>query len=172
MDARTYLWNCIYDLKFKEFFIEKYICRARRIDAIISAASALVTIAAVSLWTILGNWELILSVALLIAQLVQSTRQYLPYSRRISALTYLLLDLRVSNLQAEKYWWQHQNANNEQTNCDDLAAKVFDLKSEFAALESRYLGSDHLPRSTRLNNLAQKELDIFIRLSYINDKEV
>ncbi|MBO7670748.1 MAG: hypothetical protein J6S60_09190 [Oscillospiraceae bacterium] len=158
---RDAFWSTLHDLNFKKLYLEKYHSHATRIDAVISAVAALASAGSISAWTIWQKLPLIWGIILMIVQVLQIVRPFLPYSRRLAALKYFIPEIRHLVLDVETEWYRA-----ELSDSPDYITVLHTFRKRYISLECEYLGSDPLPDIKHLRSAAEKDALNHLRLFF------
>ncbi len=90
---RDAFWGTLHDIKFKEFYLENYSAYAGKIDTFFSILTGLTSAASIAGWGIWQQFSWIWITLLAASQVAQVIRPLLPYSRRLTALKYLIPEM-------------------------------------------------------------------------------
>ena len=163
---RSAFWGVVHKCKFQEFYLEKYLQHITRIDSCLAGFTSLVSAASIAGWSVWKEFPQFWSALLMLSQIVLVVRPLLPYSRRLSALKFLVPEVRSLAREAEIAWMDADG--NESV---DYLPKIDSFSGRLLAIESKYLGSDVLPRIKRLSNQAEEETANHFRLIFGNDTD-
>ena len=157
--VRSVFYSVINDIKFKEQYMERYKIHAERIEGGLSIFCALASAGSIFAWTRWTNQYIWWSLILLAAQIVQIVKTYLPYSRRLDALKYLIPEMHLLVIAVENKWFELESLEDA-----DYTPFIREYRTKYADLDSKYLGPDPLPDIKRLRNKAASATDNHLKL--------
>lgn len=160
---RYAFWRALFVLKFQELYLEKYLRRATRIDTALSIAVALISAGSVSAWVVWQRVPLLWSSLVMLMQILQIVKPFLPYARRAAALRYFIPEQRALVLDAEMFWLQ---AEHGKCTDDDYITRLHSFRKQYLEAECKYLGSELLPKIKRLMKSAEAETENHLRLFF------
>ncbi len=156
---RNVFFSVINDLKFKEQYMESYKAHAEHIETILSVVCALASAGSIYAWTRWTQHYIWWSLILAAAQVVQIVKSFLPYSRRLDALKYLIPEMHILVIESEDKWYEL-----EAQESPDYTPVVHGFRLRYANLDSKYLGSDPIPDIKRLRDKATKATENHLKL--------
>jgi hypothetical protein len=154
--ARNAYWNLYTELKYQEYYYDHYLTRARNIDCSISIVCGVASLGCVLSW---GIWQILpflLSIIVVLAQVVQFARQYLPYTKQISGLTYFLPAYKKNVIKMGHDWLSIDDYPDGQ-----ICALFSQYETQCNDLESQYLNNIPMPHINRLKVKAEKNCSDF-----------
>jgi hypothetical protein len=98
-------------------------------------------------------------VVVTLVQVVGSIEFLFPYQDRISALGYLLPEIRLL-LNEVEYCWNEIDCG--KLTSGEIAEKIKEFKHSKISIEQKYAGSSFFPRKEKLEDLARRDADIYI----------
>ena len=103
---RTQIWYALCNVNFKAYLIgilvSKYQRRARSINIFI----ALVTSSSVAGWTIWDKYKAIWGVIIVVSQVVNIIKPYIPYTKFVNKLNSISQELNSLTVDYEKLWYK------------------------------------------------------------------
>jgi len=148
---RNVFFSVLNDIDFKHSYLDAYKAHAERIETFISVLCALSSAGAIYAWTRWTSLQIWWSLILVISQVAQIVKGYLPYSRRIDALKYLIPEMQQLVIDVENEWYKL-----EQVDDPDYIPLVYAYRRRLNDLETKYLGADLLPDIRHLRSKAEK----------------
>lgn len=148
---RNVFYSVVNDISFKERYMEAYKTHADHIELGFSIACGLSSAASIFAWTRWTNLHIWWSIILLLAQIAQIVKTYLPYSRRLDALKYLIPEMHKLVIDVENQWFQLERLDDP-----DYLSAINDFRRRMADLDIKYLGADPLPDIPKLRSKAEK----------------
>ena len=148
---RNVFYSVINDTVFKEKYMEAYHTHAEHVESGLSIICGLSSAFSVFAWTRWEDLHLLWSVILLISQVAQIFKSYLPYSRRLNALKHLIPEMQNLVIDAEQAWYAFEDRENP-----DYTTAVNEFRKRLVDLDIKYLGADPLPDIPRLRSKVEK----------------
>lgn len=159
--VRSVFYSVVNDIKFKEQYYESYYTYAVKIQTGTSIICALASAGSIYAWTQWEELHIIWTILILVSQVVQIVKTYLPYSRRIDALKYIIPEMHRLVLETETCWYRLEKDDNP-----DYITAIYKYRQKQIDIDVKYLGSDPLPDKRTLRSKAQKATENHLALYF------
>lgn len=155
-------------IKYKEQFYEAHAIRANRRYEIFSAIVLLISIGSALIWSISKTMPALWSVVIAAAQFAQAYSVNLPYAKQISALHYLLPELKILLIGIDRDWLLLDINEYSDQALVDLITKY---DTNFAQLENQFVGDIAFPRTKRILKQAEDGTTAYFKARYTYTSE-
>jgi hypothetical protein len=164
VDVQRRYWQEFLDLKRDAFYIASYHARTESIDRCISGFTAFASSSAVAGWilwretvTVWGlkiDFSFVWMLIIMISQVINAVKEYLPYSKRLHSLSSLSNDFNSLVLVMENDWYKVSHGLLTEGEINDLH---MDMKRKKHEATAKSFPNTSLPPSKRL--LARADAD-------------
>lgn len=140
---REYFWGVYYSIAYKKFY---YLAHQRRSQTLLFAAKCIcggVSIISILIWGIARSMPVLWACLIALAQLSQTMLEYLPWSKQLNALNYLLPSLDELLLDVYEDWLRY--GCDEKDNRSMLAECAVKYDRKYFELENRYTAGVWFP---------------------------
>ena len=161
VDVGDLYWDMYYTIRYNTSYYLRYRTHARRWDWAISILCAIASAGSIASWSIWNALPSVWLAIVMVMQVVQIIRPYLPASRQAAALDYMLPEL------TELLRSIHTCLNNSLANGEFMVASINDFQGRYAKLEGKYVTPGHFPLRRRIVKKAEKDAKTFFE-EYFN----
>ncbi len=104
MNTQNLFWRELYSLKSHANYLSRYLENTERTDRRISIALAVFSTSSLGLWAALKQFEMLWAGIIVLTQIAQVVRKYLPYAARLKALFGATHEFEEHLIWAEEKW--------------------------------------------------------------------
>ena len=166
-------WAMYYNfVKIKHYF---QICKkeASIIDRTLSIGTAVVSSASIASWLIWQDLTVVWAVILGLSTIVSIIKLYLPYEKRVSAISYLLPELKNLINEVEHYYNSMIYLDDNSANNIEINKNINTFKQAYTKLENKFIDDAIFPHSERIDRKSDKRATAEMTTNYyINPKEL
>lgn len=163
MDVQKRYWQELADLKRDSIYIDLYHAQTEKIDRSIGGFTAVTSSASIGAWVIWEKWAFIWGTAIAAAQVLQAVKEFLPYKKRLRALTGLSQELNGLAWSAENDWFKISRGMLTEEEIHEIHMKVKKKKQE--AVQKSFPASS-LPEVKKLGGQADKSASDYLKSYY------
>jgi hypothetical protein len=132
----------LYDLKVHTTYQEIYLEKSENIDKYLNGFLAIVSSSSIGGWALWKDYQAVWATFIVISQIINAIKIYLPYSSRIKALAKTARELESLSIKYEKEWYYI--AEGEKTE-EEINTLRFDLKEKKTTISRKYFTTTTLP---------------------------
>ena len=147
------------DLVKAKYYFQFYKSQAARTDRILSIIIAIISSASVASWLIWQKWTFVWAAIIALSNILTILKPYLPYEKRVSAVSYMLPELKTLINDVEHYY---NFIVSENINDADINNNIRIFKQKYTELESKFIEIANFPDNAYIaeqaNVLAENEL--------------
>ena len=160
---RELYWNYYTQIKMDEYYYSTYLVSTSKIEFWINFFILTISFAGIAFWSIWSSLWVLWAIILAIFQIVSVTKHILPFSKRISALNYLLPDLaRLAN-EVERDWGRIELHELSDSEINEL---IFSYRNTSDKLMEKYARSDLLPENNAYAKRAEAKRVAYFKQKY------
>lgn len=173
MDVQQRYWQEFLDFKRDAFYMAAYHAHTETIERRINMFTALMSSSAVagwvlwrekiSLWGFTLDFSFVWMVLIMIAQVINSVKEYLPYKKRFQALSILSNDFNSFVVLIESDWYKVSHSLLTEEEINDLQMEIKKKKHESVA---KCFGDMSLPLKRRLLAKADEDTQLYVRIYF------
>ena len=153
---RDQFWDFMYRIKYYELFARHNRTWISRLDIGLSILLAVIGSGSITAWKVWSSLPILWAVLLMVSQLLQIARPYLPFASRVQAFRFYIPELSTLFTDVLDAW--NRCKDFDSTSCTD---QLHDLRKRLDTLDNRYFGSESLSASKRLAQKLSDECDRF-----------
>ena len=163
MTVQSSYWQELADLKRDARYIDLCHERTEHINRVIDGFTAITSSAAIGAWVVWKDLSWIWGFLIAASQVLHAIKEYLPYKKRLRALSSLSPDLNALSLVAENDWFKVSRGLLEELEIHDLYMKLKKKKQE--AVHKNFPGTS-LPLAKKLLACADQDTENYLRTYY------
>ena len=155
MDVQNRYWKMLVQLRFENFYLEKYLDHSRRWERGINIFLAITSAPVIAAWAIWKIWNIteVLWIGLVAtSQVINAIRPFLPLSKRVKALSQMIPQLSMLSFEVERDWYF---VSQGQLTCDEINKLSYHYLLEYEKLDNP-LEKVHLPIKKKIKTYADK----------------
>ncbi|MGQ4807875.1 hypothetical protein NKDENANG_01240 [Candidatus Entotheonellaceae bacterium PAL068K] len=160
---QQHFWQALVHLRVHIYYLRQFHLRDERRQTRLDMFLAVTSNGSIATWAIWGKWPILWAIIIGLSQLINAIRPYLPYQRRIRAITALNRELDELSLHAEHRWYAI--AEGHLTN-EQIHDETIELKRRKSKAEDTYLGSLPFPENDKLLQEAESQATTYFRTNY------
>lgn len=135
-------WRELYDLRSHANYVDEYLNGTERIDRILNMTVAIASSSSIGAWAVWHEHALLWSTIIVVSNVINAIRPFLPYKTRLKALGGLLHDMEELCIQAEMKWLEVAGG---QLSAEEINKLQFDFRLKKQRLFKKYLPNSTLP---------------------------
>ena len=159
-------WRLYQDLVKAKYYFQFYKGQAARTDRILSIIIAIISSASVASWLIWKDLTILWAIIIGASNILTILKPYLPYEKRVSAVSYMLPELKVLINEVE-YFYNIINSGKNDIDDNEISDCIRSFKQAYTSLENRFIDnaifSDNPKIAKKAEISAKKELTDNIR---------
>lgn len=173
MDVQRRYWQEFLDFKRDAFYVAAYHAHTERIDRDISMFTAIMSSSAVAGWVLWRekvhfwgftiDFSFIWMILIMAAQVINSSKEYLPYKKRLQSLSTLSNDFNSLVVLMESDWYKVSHSLLTEEEINDLHMEIKKKKHETVA---KCFDDMSLPIKKRLLAQADADTQLYVRTYY------
>jgi hypothetical protein len=119
-----------------KYYFQFYKTNAALIDRIISIIIAVISSASVASWLIWQRWTFVWAAIIALSNLLTILKPYLPYEKRVSAVNYMLPELKIIINDVEHYY---NIIVTENVSDSDINNHIKTFRQKYTELENKFI---------------------------------
>jgi hypothetical protein len=169
VDVQRRYWQEFLDLKRDAFYIAAYHARTESIDRYISGFTAFASSSAVAgwilwrervtFWGIIVDFSFVWMLIIMISQVINAVKEYLPYSKRLHSLSSLSNDFNSLVLIMENDWYKVSRGLLTEGEINELH---MDMKRKKHEATAKSFPNTSLPPNKRLLARADADTQLYV----------
>jgi len=160
--SKQMLWCHIREVKMLESFYTIHLQKSRLYSNIISGFLCITSLSAVAtFFSNLPDW--IWGFIVFFSSILSALNHLFPYNKRAEKIELLMPEFDELVNSVLHAWDMEENLSDE-----DIANALYKFRNERAKLESKYLGSEKLPKKRRIVEMAQAEADNYLKYTLLS----
>jgi hypothetical protein len=144
MDIQKMYWETLVQIKHDQNYVDLYLSRSTRINNSLNLFTALVSSSSIAGWAIWQKLSILWSIIIVVSQIINAIKDYLPFSRRVKNLTDIYIKLADLFSKMDFLWFDISNGKMTE---DDIHERLYTFKAERDKIESRTIGNQYLPNN-------------------------
>lgn len=140
-------WRELDQLKVHVFYLELYLEKTEHTERGINIFLAVASSGSIASWAIWQEYQMTWAFIIALSQLIHAIKPYLPFSKRLKALSALTNDLESLFLSMENHWF---NVSEGKLSEEDIHKLHMQIKSTRRQLIQKHIGSESLPKNEKL----------------------
>jgi len=132
----------LYDLKVHTAYQEIYLLKSENIDKYLNGFLAIVSSSSIGGWALWKEYQAVWATFIVLSQVINAIKIYLPYSSRIKALNKTTKEMESLAIKYEKAWYYI--AEGEKTE-EEINTLRFDLKEKKNTIMRKHFTTITLP---------------------------
>lgn len=140
-------WKELDQLKVHVFYLELYLDKTENHDRIINMFLAIASSSSIAGWVIWQPFSFIWAAIIASSHVLNSIKQYLPYTKRLKALQSLSNELEALFIQMESDWYKVSEGELTEKEINSLQMKY---KEKIRQATQKHLGTSSLPKNKKL----------------------
>ena len=165
-DYQERFWKQLFQLKHDIEYLRLYSEDSVRKEKIVSAAIAILSSGSVAAWLLIGKIEILWATIIVVTQLVNAIRPYLPYQRRVKHTAEQATELEGLFLYAERRWPEVFERELENKEIHRLSMDIEQQRTQF---ERNHFRGDPLPENKKHHRNAKERSEAYFRTFYGGD---
>ncbi|SMC20428.1 hypothetical protein SAMN02745857_00956 [Andreprevotia lacus DSM 23236] len=146
-------WRELDQLRIHATYIEGYYEKTAQTDRIISMLLAVTSSGGIAGWAVWSEYQYVWAFLVAASQVVNAVKGYLPYSKRLKALSTLSAELESLFLSMENHWF---NVSEARLNNEEIHKLHMKIKEQRRLIIQKNIGSIDLPHKKNLMDEATK----------------
>lgn len=163
MNYQERYWREMDQLKVHIFYLEEYLEKTIKIDRGIKIFLAVASSGSIAGWAIWQHISFVWGGIIAASQIVNSVKEYLPYSKRLKALQGITNDLEALFLNFESRWFDVAEGN--LTN-EEIHKMHMMFKEQRRLIIQKHLGVNPLPHKEHFMRKAIESTRLYFSNSY------
>ena len=163
MTAQRRYWQELADLKRDGRYMDLCQERTEKIDRCIDVFTAVTSSSSIAAWAIWQTLSWVWAFIIAASQVLHAVKRYLPYKKRLAALSTLSRDLNTLVLVAETDWFKVSNGSLTEEEIHDLQMK---LKKKKQDCVHKAFPSGSLPENKKLLKCADEDAQRYLATYY------
>ena len=155
------LWRLFIEFKFKECYLERYCAYCKHWNDGNAIGCFLTSSASVAGWALWTHVPWLWSTIIVLSQIVQIIKPFLPYEKNMDALKYLIPELSSLVIELENTWRKTRYSSP-----DELSDLLRQYRNRYNRMEMKYLGTSIIPRIERVDQDATESSQLFFSTNY------
>lgn len=151
MNYQERFWRELDQLRVHAYYADFYYEKTVAIDRAINMLLAIASSGSIAGWAVWKDHQMVWAVIIAGSQVINAIKGYLPYTKRMKALSSLASDLESLFLSMEGHWF---NVSEGRLNEEEIHKLHMKLKEQRRLIVQKNLGSLELPHNQALMNKA------------------
>lgn len=168
MGVQEMYWDDLVQLRFQLLYIEAYSDASYKADNAINVILAIASCSSIGAWAIWSTAAMVWGGIIAISQVINTIKDYLPYSNRKKYLNELHSELAELLNEYEYKWLSVADGNMTSHEINDI---LFSLRKKKQRIHKKYLVSNHLPRNEKYVEIADIRLKEYYH-GYVEEDKV
>lgn len=156
-------WNLFVFTVVSGNYISDFTKITETTDRRIKMFLAITSSSSIAAWAIWSDYSIVWAVIIAASQVVTAIKPYLPYSKRLSALHLLKVDLQHLALDIENDWAQVASGAKKNS---EIHRITMAYKNKIAISENKHFKDSSLPDNSKLLQLAEEQAGKFFANNY------
>ncbi|MDN3379724.1 MULTISPECIES: hypothetical protein [unclassified Pseudoalteromonas] len=157
-------WNLLKELKAQIGYLHNYASDDEWTDKALNIFMAIASSASIATWAIWKEHQLVWACIIALSQVVTAIKPFLPYQKRLKAISELNNQIQAIFLEAESIWYKvSEGLLTEQ----EIHQETVRLKGRIIAAERASLNGLVLPRKHKLKVAAEKAAGEYFTDNYL-----
>jgi hypothetical protein len=149
MDIQKMYWDTLVQIKHDQIYVDQYLNRSTKISNTMNLFTAFVSSSSIAGWAIWQQLSILWSIIIVLSQIINAIKDYLPFSKRVKNLTDIYIKLADLFNKMDFYWY---DISNGKISKKDIHEKLYTFKAERDKIESRTIGNQYLPNNKRIRS--------------------
>ncbi len=152
---RNEYWAMYNQMKFNEFYYSHYLTESILINRFISVVTCIVSAASIASWAIWDVLGVFWAILVGISQAITTIHHLLPFSDRITSLTFLTSELSqlLTDISRD---WNRINYSDSKISDDEIIELIYKHERQYDELVAKYIGFTSLPEKNVSSRRRQK----------------
>lgn len=156
-------WQELYDIKVHVNYLEIYLLNTEKIDKCINAFLAIASSSSIAGWAIWKEYQFIWASIIVLSQVMNAIKIYLPYSTRMKSLSKILKELEIISIDFEEKWFDISEGC---YTAEEINKLQFELKKKKTSIMQKYLDHTILPDEKKYMQRAEDKTQAEINNYY------
>lgn len=156
-------WKELYQLRVHVYYLGLYFEQSEKLEKGINAFLAITSSSSICGWAIWNKYSFVWALIIAISQLITAVKQFLPFKKRMKAISSLLRDLEELLNFAEMRWFDV--AEGRLTN-EEINRLQFEIRKKKNKLLHKHLSHQSLPEKKKLFNKAKEMAQTYVTNFY------
>lgn len=166
---RDKFWTLYTDLVQSRYYYEHYQHHAVCVDRTIQVFTSITAASSIASWFIWNQLNWLWAFLIALSQIINVIYRFLPYSKQIESVQYILPDIKEL-MNSVDYYWSFIDLNNPAEN--DINEKILDYKNQYQYLEQKYIDDSIFPPKDSITKKAEDDREKYFFERYGIDTKV
>ena len=157
-------WNLLKELKAQIAYLHGYASKDEWTDKALSIVMAIASSASIATWALWKEHQIVWACIIALSQVVTAIKPFLPYRKRLKAVSELNNQVQVIFLEAETIWYKVSEGLLTE---EEIHEETVRLKGRILSAERTSLNGIVLPRKNKLKEGAESAADEYFTENYL-----
>tara|TARA_B100001109_G_scaffold254581_2_gene254767 strand:- start:143797 stop:144297 length:501 start_codon:yes stop_codon:yes gene_type:complete len=159
-------WNLLKELKAQVAYLHAYAASDEFLDKSVNIFLAVTSSASIAGWALWNEYQLVWACIIAASQVVTAIKPFLPFRKRMKAVSDLNTQIQSIFLDAETGWYRVSEGCLTE---EEIHQETVRLKGRVLSAEGSTLNGLVLPRKRTLKELAEKSADEYFTVNYLGE---
>ena len=161
MDLRQMYWKKMCRYKYQLYYLTYFYKQSIIVNRVIKIIIAVASCSAICIWATFQPLSFICGGIIAFSQLVSAIYEFLPYQKRISALSNMIDNLTLLYNEVEMKWRELESGNISDSEIQKL---INSFDNRWDTIKNHGLTEDVLPHNEKFKKKAEEETDTYYRV--------
>ncbi|MEG7597098.1 hypothetical protein H2659_17795 [Vibrio cholerae] len=157
-------WNLLKELKAQIAYLHGYAAKDEWTDKALSIFMAIASSASIATWALWKEHQMVWACIIALSQVVTAIKPFLPYRKRLKAMSELNNQVQAIFLEAETIWYKVSEGLLTE---EEIHEETVRLKGRILSAERASLNGIVLPRKIKLKEAAENAADEYFTENYL-----
>ncbi|ENH2499084.1 hypothetical protein ABVY78_004684 [Vibrio parahaemolyticus] len=157
-------WNLLKELKAQIAYLHGYVAKDEWTDKALSIFMAIASSASIATWALWKEHQMVWACIIALSQVITAIKPFLPYRKRLKAVSELNNQVQAIFLEAETIWYKVSEGLLTE---EEIHEETVRLKGRILSAERASLNGIVLPRKNKLKAAAENAADEYFTENYL-----
>ncbi|MCL1095662.1 hypothetical protein [Shewanella kaireitica] len=159
-------WNLLKELKAQVAYLHAYAASDELFDKSVNIFLAVTSSASIAGWAMWNEYQLIWACIIATSQVVTAVKPFLPFRKRLKAVSDLNTQIQAIFLEAETGWYKVAEGCITE---EEIHHETVRLKGRVLSAERSCMNGLVLPRKRKLKEIAETAADEYFTVNYLGE---
>ncbi|MFP6845545.1 MAG: hypothetical protein VB958_10075 [Thalassolituus sp.] len=159
-------WNLLKELKAQVAYLHAYAASDEFLDKSVNIFLAVTSSASIAGWALWNEYQLVWACIIAASQVVTAVKPFLPFRKRLKAVSDLNTQIQSIFLDAETGWYRVSEGCLTE---EEIHQETVRLKGRVLSAERSTLNGLVLPRKRTLKEIAENSADEYFTINYLGE---
>lgn len=163
MSPQERYWRLFVELKTQSLYINLYQMKTEGRERLINGFLAISSSSSIGGWVIFRDYAFVWGAIIAMSQVIAAVKDYLPYRRRLKALSGFSHDLARLSVNVEHDWF---DVSEGRLSAAQIQKKLTNVRGQVVDLTKKHFETHSLPKNQELLDLAEGDAATYFRMHY------